>query len=99
VAGRDRDRDRDTPPAPPAPRVREKPKPAGSGTLAVNSRPAARIVIDGKDTGKFTPQVGIKLPAGFHRVTLVNDELQIKRSFRVEIQPDTTTKLKAVPLK
>jgi hypothetical protein len=72
---------------------------AGSGFLGVNSRPAAKIVIDGKDTGLFTPQAAIKLSAGVHRVTLINEEQSITRNFRVTIAPDETTKLKAVPLK
>ena len=46
----------------------------GFGMLGLGAKPPCRIFIDGRDTGQKTPQVGIKLKAGKHRVTLVNND-------------------------
>ena len=62
------------------------------GALGVMAKPPCRIFIDGRDTGLKTPQVAIPLPAGRHRVTLINDEYALKESFVVEIQPGETVK-------
>lgn len=43
----------------------------GEGLLVVVSIPAMRVVVDGHDTGLSTPQE-LRLPAGRHRVTLVD---------------------------
>ena len=56
------------------------------GTLQVNSRPWARILVDGHFMG-HTPQRALRLPAGLHRVLLVNDELDMNKVFEVVIQP------------
>jgi serine/threonine protein kinase len=64
----------------------------GFGMLGLGAKPPCRIFIDGRDTGQKTPQVGIKLKAGKHRVTLVNDEFGIKESFSVKITAGETEK-------
>lgn len=56
------------------------------GTLQVNSRPWARILVDGRFMG-HTPQRALRLPAGMHRVLLVNDQLDMNKVFEVVIQP------------
>jgi hypothetical protein len=56
------------------------------GTLQVNSRPWARILVDGHFMG-HTPQRALRLAAGLHRVLLVNDELDMNKVFEVVIQP------------
>jgi hypothetical protein len=56
------------------------------GTLQVNSRPWARILVDGHFMG-HTPQRALRLPAGHHRVLLVNDQLDMNKFFEVTIQP------------
>jgi hypothetical protein len=56
------------------------------GTLQVNSRPWARILVDGRFMG-HTPQRALRLPAGMHRVLLVNDPLETNKVFEVVIQP------------
>jgi hypothetical protein len=56
------------------------------GTLQVNSRPWARILVDGHFMG-HTPQRALRLPVGLHRVLLVNDELDMNKVFEVVIQP------------
>lgn len=74
-----------------------KPKPPvvdsnATGTLLLSAKPPCNIFIDGRDTGKRTPQRNIKLPVGKHRITLLNNELGIKESFNVKITADKATK-------
>ena len=64
----------------------------GSGTLLLGSKPPCDIYIDGKDTGMQTPQRDIKLSAGKHRITLVNNEFGIKETFTVDIKADEVAK-------
>jgi serine/threonine protein kinase len=74
----------------------EKPaseKPAGGqGTLLVGSKPPCDIFIDGSSTGLHTPAKDIKLAAGKHKVTLVNNEFGIRDTFTVEIKADQPEK-------
>jgi serine/threonine protein kinase len=70
--------------------VPEKPK--GQGTLMLGSKPSCEIYIDGSNSGLHTPQREIKLAAGKHRVTLMNNEFGIKETFVVEIKADATEK-------
>jgi hypothetical protein len=56
------------------------------GTLQVNSRPWARILVDGHFMG-HTPQRALRLPAGRHRVLLVNDQLDMNKFFEIVIEP------------
>lgn len=55
------------------------------GTLQVNSRPWSRILVDGQFMG-HTPQRALRLPAGHHRVLLVNDELDMNKFFEITIE-------------
>jgi Spy/CpxP family protein refolding chaperone len=55
-----------------------------TGMLLINSQPWARILIDGEDSGKSTP-ARIRLPAGLHRVTLVDGERRIEE--RIDLKP------------
>jgi hypothetical protein len=66
---------------------------SGEGTLKISSKPPCEIVIDGKSTGLVTPQTSIALPAGSHRVTLVNREKDIKKTVSVQISANTTEKI------
>ncbi|HTE53916.1 MAG TPA: serine/threonine-protein kinase [Kofleriaceae bacterium] len=80
----------------PAAAPERKPKPAAApqpdGALGLMAKPPCRIFIDGRDTGLKTPQVGMPLAPGRHKVTLINDEFALKESFFVEIQPGETMK-------
>jgi hypothetical protein len=68
-------------------------KPKGKGTLVLNSEPWAKVLVDGKDTGATTPTVdGLKLPAGRHKITLVNPELEISTTIVVKIKRGETIK-------
>jgi hypothetical protein len=70
----------------------EPPVAKGQGTLLLGSKPPCDIYIDGKDTGLETPQRDIKLAAGKHKITLVNNEFGIKETFVVDIKPDAVEK-------
>jgi hypothetical protein len=78
-------------PADTAPR-RERTEP-GEGTLMISSKPPCEIVIDGKPTGLTTPQRAIALPAGNHKVTLINRENDVRRTIGVEITQGATEKV------
>jgi tRNA A-37 threonylcarbamoyl transferase component Bud32 len=58
------------------------------GTLDVFSEPWGEIYVDGHDTGKQTPQRGLRLPAGHHRLRLHNPVLNASRELEVEVSPD-----------
>lgn len=66
---------------------------AGEGTLMVSSKPPCEIVIDGRPTGLTTPQRSILLPAGSHKVTLVNGERSIRKTLAVRIAANATEKI------
>lgn len=61
----------------------------GEGTLRINSRPWARVLIDNKFVGN-TPQRALSLPVGDHNVRLVNEPLNMSKSFRVTIRDGET---------
>ncbi|WP_428269434.1 protein kinase domain-containing protein [Haliangium sp.] len=67
--------------------------PAATGLLMLGAKPPCRIYIDGKDTGKLTPQRNLRLPAGRRRVRLVNKEHGIDESFTVTVEPDETVRV------
>ena len=60
---------------------------ARSGTLMLGSKPPCKIYIDGRNTGKTTPQRDLRLAPGKHKVTLRNAEHRIKLTFTVRIKP------------
>jgi HSP20 family molecular chaperone IbpA len=61
----------------------------GQGTLRINSRPWSQVTIDGRAIGN-TPQMNVALPAGNHRVTLVNPEFNLKKNLTITIKPGQT---------
>jgi hypothetical protein len=68
------------------PRQEKAPAPArGSGTLTLVSKPWARVFIDGKDTGRFTPLSQWALPSGSHQVMLRNDPQDLTMKFKVTV--------------
>ena len=56
-----------------------------TGTLKLRSSPSCAILVDGKAIGSNTPHE-LELPAGKHRITLFNDEHDIKDTFHVVIE-------------
>jgi len=82
------------PAAPPAEKaVAAAPAPAGDGILMIASKPPCEIFIDGKPTGLTTPQREIALPAGNHKVTLVNKAESITKTIAVQISTGQPTKV------
>jgi len=69
------------------------PKAGGEGTLMISSKPPCEILVDGKPTGLTTPQRSIALPAGAHKITLVNTAEGIKKTVSVQITADKPTKV------
>ncbi len=77
----------DEEPRTPPPPKKEVASSGGEGYLRLGSKPATKVIIDGKDTGQWTPIPKLSLSAGTHKVTLTNPQLQIKETFTVEIKP------------
>lgn len=63
--------------------------PEAMGKLNINSIPASRVVVDGVPQG-HTPRVGIPLPPGIHRVTLVSTATGVRYSTSVEVKAGQT---------
>jgi len=61
----------------------------GTGTLRVNTRPWSQVFVDGRLIGN-TPQMNIPLPAGTHRLTLVNSDFNIRETRTVTIRAGET---------
>jgi serine/threonine-protein kinase len=60
------------------------------GRLVIRVLPWASVFIDGRMVGT-TPFEPIDVPAGRHRVELINDELHVKRSINVEVKSGETS--------
>ncbi len=63
---------------------------ARRGLLEVHCRPWAHVRVDGRPAGT-TPVKGLRLAAGSHRVTLVNEEMDYAESLRIEVRPGRKT--------
>jgi hypothetical protein len=59
---------------------------AGMSTLRVNSLPWSEVFIDGQFVGN-TPQTNLPLPAGRHKIKLVNTPLEMSKTISVELKP------------
>jgi PEGA domain len=57
------------------------------GMLRLNSRPWSKVFVDGRLLGN-TPIMGVPLTAGEHRVELVNEALDVRKTIQVTIKPD-----------
>ena len=84
-------------PAPKATAAAAAAKP--TGLLKVDSQPWGEIYVDGKSTGRQTPAFDLKLPAGKHKIRLVNPVQKLETEFEVEILADGVVKkvVKLVP--
>jgi len=76
--------------AAPVPVAKPAPAVAGGGTLRVNSRPWSQVFIDGKLVGN-TPQLGISLASGSHKLKLVSPDLGMTKQLTVQIDKGKTT--------
>ena len=79
-------------PADSASRRGERTEP-GEGTLMISSKPPCEILIDGRPTGLTTPQRAIALPAGNHKITLINRESDLHKTISVQITASATEKV------
>ncbi len=68
-----------------------EPKPT-KGSLDVNCVPWCRIFLDGKDTGKVSPALGIWLSAGKHRLRVVNTPTGVEQEKDIVIRAGATTR-------
>ena len=73
-----------------APAHGSTPPAAGTGSITLTSRPVCDILVDGTPAGLHTPQRELKLPAGRHKITLVDADARIKDSFVVEVKAGGT---------
>lgn len=67
------------------------PTAVATGMLRISSKPPCAIAIDGKPSGKTTPQAALALPVGSHQVTLTNEEQGIQLTTEVAIKADKPT--------
>jgi hypothetical protein len=63
-----------------------------TGTLSVTTTPWTKVTVDGESVGN-TPVVHHKLDKGKHKVTLVNESMEIKVSMTVKIVDGEETKI------
>jgi hypothetical protein len=57
------------------------------GLLRLNTRPWSQVFVDGRLIGN-TPIMGVPLKAGEHRVELVNEAMDVRKTIQVKIKPD-----------
>jgi len=65
------------------------------GWLNLVSVPAARVVIDGFDTGHETPLYGYEVKRGKRKVTLISLDGTYERTYEIRIESGTTTRVRA----
>ncbi len=70
----------------------DRPAVAAKGVLLINSKPPCLIYIDGSNTNTRTPHK-LTVPAGRHKITLINNEFGINEKFVVDIKSDSPTKV------
>jgi hypothetical protein len=63
------------------------------GELRIASTPSCEVLVDGKARGA-TPLAGLMLPAGKHKVQLVNSRYKIDESYTVDVKSGEVTKRK-----
>lgn len=69
-----------------------RPAPRPTGQLVIKSEPWAYIHVDGRNTRKITSATPFPLPAGTHRIELVNPELKLRTGFTVTIAAGETVR-------
>jgi hypothetical protein len=65
----------------------------GEGVVMINAKPPCRILVDGKDTGLQTPVRELRLTAGEHEITLVNDEYGIEDRSTITVNAGAPARL------
>ena len=65
------------------------------GWINLVSVPAARVIIDGFDTGHETPLYGYEVERGKRKVTLISLDGTYERTYEIRIESGTTTRVRA----
>jgi hypothetical protein len=65
----------------------------GEGVVMISAKPPCRILVDGKDTGLRTPVRELRLTAGEHEITLVNDEYAIEDRTTITVNAGAPARL------
>jgi len=72
---------------------KKNPVAKAKGKLSLTTSPWTNVYFGNKNLGE-TPLNGVALPAGKHRLVLVNEERKLKTTIEVEIKPNETTTMK-----
>ncbi len=59
-----------------------------TGSLRLTSKPTAMIMVNGQNKG-YTPKK-LELPAGTHKITLINNEQGLRKTITVTIKAGAT---------
>jgi len=78
------------PPQPPKEKAPPPPPPAAKGAISVETNPWTHVFEGPKKLGE-TPLIAYPLPAGKHKLRLVNDEKNIAKTVEVNVAPGKTT--------
>ncbi|MEM1347805.1 MAG: PEGA domain-containing protein, partial [Myxococcota bacterium] len=100
VASKDEERERTPREAPTRqapPRKGAQKRVTGTALVTIASRPAARIFINGRDTGRYTPLKDYKLPAKKHKIELVNDKFGLRKTYYVTLKPGESKFIRNLP--
>ena len=79
---------------PPPQKDPPKSKKKGTATLTIASKPVARVYIDGKDTGRFTPLLNYKVDTDDHKIELVNKDFNLRKTYYVkDLEPGESRRI------
>jgi hypothetical protein len=70
---------------------------AEKGRLSIQSRPVAKVYIDGEDIGQRTPVINHEVSPGKHQIQLVNEEFGLNRTMYVDVAPGESKKVINTP--
>jgi len=59
---------------------------SGPSYLSINTRPWTKVYVDGRFV-RNTPLMRYEVPSGAHRVTLINEDFNIRETVTVRVQP------------
>lgn len=57
------------------------------GTLDFNTLPTGRVLLDGKDTGRFTPLIGFEIAPGIHELVVEDPNSHAKAHLHLTVHP------------
>ena len=69
-----------------------QPPPSGNGYLSVNTRPWTKVYVDGRFI-RNTPLMRHEVPAGSHRLTLINEDFNIRETVPVRVKSGENTQV------